>query len=142
MSCTNELGDLLRARGFRMTPQRHAILHILKASSKHVSPAQVYEQACQAVPGITETTVYRTLEFLAENGLVQPALNGDRHLVYEVAGHDHHHLICSSCGMSFEVDHGLLEKLYQELESRSGYQLTAHHLTLFGLCPACQDHNP
>ena len=48
---------------------------------------------------MTEATVYRTLEFLAENGVVLSALNGNGHLVYEIAGHDHHHLICRSCGM-------------------------------------------
>jgi Fur family transcriptional regulator, ferric uptake regulator len=141
MSCTKELSDTLRARGFRMTPQRHTIMHILKASSRHLSPSQVFEQARMSVPGITEATVYRTLEFLVQAGVVQPTLDGNRHLVYEITGHDHHHLICRSCGMSLEVEHDLLRKLYKQLEVSSGYQLTNSHLTLIGLCPACQGKN-
>jgi Fur family transcriptional regulator, ferric uptake regulator len=137
MTCTQELSESLRALGFRMTPQRHAILHVLKASGKHLSPAQVFEQARRNVPGITEATVYRTLEFLAENGMAQPALNGGRHQVYEISGHDHHHLICSACGKSVEVEHHQIQKLYRQLEARSGFQLTSSHLTFFGLCPAC-----
>jgi Fur family transcriptional regulator, ferric uptake regulator len=141
MSCTKELSDTLRARGFRMTPQRHAIMHILKASSRHLTPSQVFDKARVSVPGITEATVYRTLEFLAQTGVVQPTLDGNRHLVYEITGHDHHHVICSSCGRSLEVEHDLLRKLYKQLEVSSGYQLTNSHLTLIGLCPACQGKN-
>ena len=138
MSCTRELAETLRARGFRMTPQRHAIIHILKASDQHLSPAQVYEKARQTVPGITETTVYRTLEFLAETGVLQPALNDHRHLVYEITGEEHHHIICSSCGAEVEIDHNLLEDLFQKLEDQSGYRMTTNHLTFFGLCLNCR----
>jgi Fur family transcriptional regulator, ferric uptake regulator len=138
MSCSNELGEILRARGFRMTPQRHAIIHILKVSGGHLSPNQVYEQARQTIPGITETTIYRTLEFLAENGLVQPALNGKRHLVYEITDHDHHHLICDSCGAEVNIAPGALQLAIDSLENQTGYRINAGHYTFFGLCPACK----
>jgi Fur family transcriptional regulator, ferric uptake regulator len=141
MSCTKELEELLRARGFRMTPQRHAIMHILKASNQHLSPAQVYEEAQKTVSGITKATVYRTLEFLAEAGVLQPALNGYRHLVYEIAGHEHHHIICNSCGATFGVEHDLLQDLFEELEARSGYQMSVNHLSFFGLCPKCKSNS-
>jgi len=138
MSCTTELSELLRGRGYRMTPQRHAILHILKASGEHLSPAQVYEQARESVPGITEPTVYRTLEFLAENGIVQPAFNEKRHLVYEISGHDHHHLICSVCGAQVEIEPKALLKAIANLESETGYRINAEHITFFGLCSTCR----
>ncbi len=138
MSCTKELSDILRRRGFRMTPQRHAIMHILKASGEHLSPSQVYEQARQTVPGVTEPTVYRTLEFLAANDLVQPALNENRHLVYEIAGHDHHHLICSSCGAQVNIEPEALLNAISSLEDQTGYHINASHITFFGLCPKCK----
>jgi Fe2+ or Zn2+ uptake regulation protein len=138
MSCSKELAESLRARGFRMTPQRHAIIHILKVCGQHLSPSQVYEEARKTVPGITETTVYRTLEFLADTEVLQPALNDHRHLVYQIAGEEHHHILCSSCGAEVEIDHDLLEDLFHKLEDRSGYQMTTNHLTFFGLCPQCK----
>ena len=76
MSCAEQYTPQLRERGFRMTPQRMAILHILHHSGEHLTPGEVYQQASQDVPGITEATVYRTLEFLAENGLAQSAHTG------------------------------------------------------------------
>jgi Fe2+ or Zn2+ uptake regulation protein len=72
MSCADEYTPKLRARGYRMTPQRLAILHVLHHSGGHLSPAEVYERAHAQLPGLTESTVYRTLEFLAENGLARP----------------------------------------------------------------------
>ena len=138
MSCASEYASQLRARGFRMTSQRLAILHVLRHAGTHLSPREVYLQAKQDLPTLTEPTVYRTLEFLAKNGLVRAAHTGNGHLRYEMAGNDHHHLVCRSCGDEIEVDHALLEHLYRELESTSGYVRIDSHMTFFGLCPACQ----
>ena len=138
MSCADEYAPQLRARGYRMTSQRLAILHVLHHSGGHLSPAEVYEKALVELPSLTETTVYRTLEFLAVNGLAHPAHMGSGHLVYQIAGHDHHHLKCRVCGSELEVEHALLADLYKKLERTSGYQLTDSHLTFFGLCPKCQ----
>ena len=138
MSCSSTYTPQLRARGYRMTTQRLAILHVLHHSGKHLSPVEVYERARAELPGLTETTVYRTLEFLAENGLVRPAFMGSGHLVYEIARHEHHHLKCRICGTETEVQHALLKNLYGQLESESGFRLTDSHVTFFGICPDCQ----
>jgi Fe2+ or Zn2+ uptake regulation protein len=121
-----------------MTPQRLAILHVLHHSGKHLSPAEVYDQARGETRGLTETTVYRTLEFLSDNGLARPALMGNGHRVYQIARHAHHHLMCRNCEKELEVDHSVLKAMYQKLESASGYKLTEGHVTFFGLCPDCQ----
>lgn len=138
MSCAGDYALELRSRGYRMTSQRMAILHVLQHSGKHLSPTEVYDQARDELPGLTETTVYRTLEFLVENGFARSAHMGTGHLVYEIARHEHHHLKCRICGNEIEVEHALLTKLYRQLESASGYRLTDSHLTFFGLCPDCQ----
>ena len=138
MTCSEDYAPQLRARGYRMTPQRHAILHTLCHSGEHLTPIEVFEQTREQLTGLTETTVYRTLEFLAKNGFARPAHMGNGHLVYEIARHEHHHLICRNCGNEMEVEHSLLKNIYQELESASGYKLTDSHITFFGLCPDCQ----
>jgi len=60
----DDYARLLRAQGFRLTPQRLTILTILRHSGRHLSPLEIYQQAHQAMPGITEATVYRTLNWL------------------------------------------------------------------------------
>jgi len=142
MTCILEYAPQLRARGFRMTPQRMAILHALRRAGTHLSPTEVYKQARRELPGLTEPTVYRTLEFLAENGLAYPSSSGSGHLTYQIAGEDHHHVACRVCGSEIEVEHALLEGLYRKLESTSGYLRIDSHVTFFGVCPECQKTNP
>ena len=141
MSCASQYAPQLRARGYRMTAQRMAILHVLHHSGTHLSPNEIYKQAKKELSGLTEPTVYRTLEFLAENGLVHSSNSGKHHLTYQIAGDDHHHVICRLCGSEIEVRHQLLEGLYRKLESTSGYARIDSHITFFGVCPECQKAN-
>lgn len=139
MSCAAEYAPQLRARGFRMTSQRMAILHVLRHEGTHLSPADVFKKARKELPGLTEPTVYRTLEFLADNGLVRPSYAANGHLSYEITGNDHHHMVCRNCGAEIEVEHLLLESLYRLLETTSGYRSIDSHVTFFGICPKCQN---
>jgi Fe2+ or Zn2+ uptake regulation protein len=115
-----------------------AILHVLRHEGIHLSPAEVYKKALAELPGLTEPTVYRTLEFLAENGLVHSSQSGNGHLTYEIVGTDHHHVICRLCGSETEVGHAMLKSLYQKLETTSGFKNIDSHVTFFGICPECQ----
>ncbi len=138
MSCGAQYTDQIHARGFRMTPQRLAILHVLRHEDRHMTPVEVYERARKSVPGLTEATVYRTLEFLAENGIALAAHVGSGKLVYELTAHNHHHLICRLCGKTVEIEHAPLASLYEKLGASTGFRLDSSHVTLFGLCPDCQ----
>ena len=128
----------LHSRGFRVTSQRMAILHVLRHSQTHLSPTEIYERARHALPGLTEPTVYRTLEFLARNDLARSTQTGNGHLMYEIAGSDHHHLVCRECGSEVEIKDALYKAANAKLESFTGYILKNNHVTLFGLCPKCQ----
>lgn len=138
MSCESELTKELRELGFRVTPQRRVILHILRHANQHLTPAQIYQQAQENLPGLTETTVYRTLEFLAQTGLAQAAFGSSGRRAYEISDHHHHHLICRQCGKEIEISHVKLESLCTELEASTDFKLSQNHITIFGICPNCQ----
>jgi Fur family transcriptional regulator, ferric uptake regulator len=138
MSCAVDYAPQLRARGFRMTSQRLAILHVLHHEGTHLSPSQIYKQAREEFPGLTEPTVYRTLDFLTKNGLVRQSHSHGGHRTYQIARDDHHHVVCRVCGTEIEVEHTLVENLYRKLESTSGYLRIDSHVTFFGICPKCQ----
>jgi Fur family ferric uptake transcriptional regulator len=129
---------MLRSRGYRMTPQRLAILQALHDGG-HLSPAQIYQRVQQT--GMTEATVYRTLEFLAGNGILLVANRGNGHLAYELSSESHHHIICRTCGAQVDVAPELLEPVIHQMESETGYRLNAGHLTFFGLCPECRSNS-
>jgi Fe2+ or Zn2+ uptake regulation protein len=127
----------LRSQGYRLTPQRLAILEVLRSANGHLTPSKIYQQVVADLPGLTEATVYRTLNFLAEKGLVLVAHLGRGQLVYEIAEHDHHHLICKECGDMKEIDHLEIKTLYDQFLEDTGYQINTIHATFFGLCPDC-----
>ncbi len=139
MSCGSEYAPQLRASGFRMTSQRMAILHVLRHSGAHLSPTEIFKKAQRDLPSLTEPTVYRTLEFLEKNGLAISSQVDNRKLVYEIAGRNHHHLICQLCGANFEVAPEALEPTIRQLEKSSGYRFINSHVTFFGICPECQE---
>ena len=130
--------DWLREQGYRLTPQRLAILEVLKSAKGHLTPTEIYHRVVENLPGMTEATIYRTLNFLAEQGLVLVAHVGRGQLVHEITDHDHHHLICRQCGEMTEIDHLQLTALYEQFLDNTGYQINTIHSTFFGLCPDCQ----
>lgn len=132
----------LREQGRRLTPQRLLILQILEEDGGHLAPAEIFQRAALLLPGLTEATVYRTLDFLTRNGLALVAHVGNGRLVYESAAHNHHHLICRDCGETVEIEHDLLETLYKQFEQRTGYHIDCCHVTFFGLCPHCISKSP
>ena len=138
MSCEGKFTKQLSERGYRITPQRREILHILSHANTHLTPAEIFEEACRKLPNLTEPTVYRTLEFLAQIGLAQEAYSEKSKSAYEISDHTHHHLICRKCGQEVEISHIKVMALCKVLEDETGFQLMQNHLSFFGICPACQ----
>ena len=139
MTSSDSLNQL-RKSGYRLTPQRLAILQVLEETHGHLSAAEIFQSSAHRLPGLTEATVYRTLDFLVGHGLALVAHIGSGRMVYESAQHNHHHLICRKCGQSAEINHAELVALFKHFEKSTGYHIDASHVTFFGLCPDCQDH--
>lgn len=141
MTCTpNHLAKQVRDKGFRLTPQRMAILNALHAAGGHLSATEVFAHVQISTPGMTEPTVYRTLEFLTQNQLVHATHAGGGKMEFELARHQHHHIICQACGTEQEITQYQLQMLYDQIEAITGYRLIENHLTFTGLCPQCKNN--
>lgn len=139
MTCSPEhLASQIREKGFRLTPQRVAIVNALHAAGGHLTALEIYSQVRGSTPGLTEPTVYRTLDFLVENELVRVTHTGGGKLAYELARHQHHHMVCRVCGQEQEVSQAQLQAIYDQMEQITGYRLTESHITFSGLCPNCK----
>lgn len=131
------IADRIRSLGYRMTPQRLSIIHLL-CDSEHIAPTEIHQQLISLYPGFTEPTVYRTLNFLNKLGIVRATHVGNGKLHYELARDNHHHIQCHRCGRRTLLTSETLQPLFERLEVQTGYLLTQHHLTLSGLCPNCK----
>jgi len=135
----DEVLELLRQRGHRMTAQRRAIVVEIMASRGHIAPADLVERVRSQVPGVNASTIYRTLELLEEVGILTHA-HGERGPEYHHAhAHDHVHLICSSCGARRSVAAGELNQAAQEFRSATGFHPDFTHFAVFGTCEECRD---
>lgn len=128
----------LRARGFRMTPQRMMVLEAVEASDDHISAEEIFRQAHARYPYLNISTVYRTLELLKSEGLVAESDLGGGRLVYHPAGKaHHHHLVCRKCGGVQDVDESVFDRLSLELKQKYGFIAELEHMAIFGTCKKC-----
>jgi Fur family ferric uptake transcriptional regulator len=135
----------LKRHGYKLTPQRRAVIHALTSSPDHLTPAAVFEKVIKNHPGIGLVTIYRTLRLLAELNLICEIHAGDNCPSYTASTpQHHHHLICSGCGKVVDfAGANTIEPSLSALEARlsheSGFRIDDHLLEFTGLCRVCQD---
>ena len=133
-----QLSEQIRHKGFRMTNQRREIIRLLDGN-KHMTPTEICQRLEKEGQPFTEPTVYRTLEFLQEQGLVLVTHGLGRQLQYELTLEKHHHFYCSSCKQQHEVPAAVMEGVFGMVKHQTGFEIREDHLTLHGLCPVCQN---
>ena len=128
----------LKDAGLKITLPRVKILQILDgAASHHLSAEDVYKQLLVNDEEIGIGTVYRVLTQFEDAGLVKRHHFEGGHSVFEIAKTEHHdHIVCVKCGAVEEFTDDGIEQRQGEIAESFGYQLTDHHLNLYGLCPS------
>lgn len=136
----DEIIQHLRTQGHRLTPQRRLALEVLHQSNHHLSAEEIAQQIAVRYPSIRVdiATIYRTLNWLHDAGLVSETSLGKNHMVYAlVSQHQHHHLVCSQCQAALEADPAIFDTVRHELLQRYGFHARLEHLSIFGLCAEC-----
>ena len=129
----------LRARGYRLTPQRQLVLEAV-GELGHATPEELATAVRRRASGVNNSTVYRTLELLEEIGLVRHTHLGHGAPTYSVATDDDHvHLVCRDCGGVEEAGPELLAAVVERLEAERGFSVDVGHFAVFGRCRSCGD---
>ena len=127
----------LRARGYRLTPQRQLVLEAV-TSLGHATPDEIADRVRATASGVNISTVYRTLELLEELGLVTHAHLGHGAPTYHAADdNDHLHLVCRECGGIAEVSPTVLETAVGTIAADHGFTVDVGHFAIFGVCASC-----
>lgn len=130
---------LLRARGYRVTPQRLMVLEVLRTAGGHLSAEEIHAALRDRYPGLNLSTVYRTLQLFTRLGLLEQHDLGGGRRVYEWRTQpDHGHFLCEGCGRLEHLEGELLEPLRRSLEHIQGYRVHRVETTVIGLCPRCR----
>ena len=128
----------LRARGYRVTPQRQLVLEAV-TKLEHATPEEIWADVQQTARGVNISTIYRTLELLELLGLVRHTHLGHGAPRYHLAAEaEHVHLVCSECGTVTQLAPEAVGALVSALDSGYGFETDVGHLTVFGRCASCR----
>lgn len=141
----DELKENLKEKGYKLTPQRRAILDIIiEKEGQHLTAEEIYDEVKKICPDIGLATVYRTVLLLEEVNVIYKLDLNDGcsryELVHSDEEHRHHHLICDKCKKVIEVQDDLLEELEERIENSYKFKILDHSVKFFGVCSECCDN--
>jgi Fur family ferric uptake transcriptional regulator len=120
------------------TRSQERILNLLKSIKQSISAQNLYVELRNCNQSMGLATVYRSLEALKLEGLVQVRTLANGEALYSLVQQDKHHLTCLQCGNSIAIDQCPVHQLETELETSQSFKIFYHTLEFFGLCEKCQ----
>lgn len=138
MSAENWLAEL-RARGYRITAARRAVIETIAQSPRALNPTEVYDLGREIYPKLGLVTVYRTLEKLEELHLIQRIHQEQGCNAYLPHAEGHQHLlICEHCKKAVYFEGDDLDNFFGKVGKKHAFTVKDHWLQLFGICEECQ----
>src|ERR1700723_177210 len=136
------LQQALGARGIRLPKQRRLLLQVKETARRHLAAAEILERAQKIDPEVTRVTVYRTLDLLKRQGLIDELdllhLRGDRHFYESHGPRDHIHVACMKCGKVREFEGELYGELKRRISDDCGIATPLMRTEVGGVCDDCR----
>ena len=133
--------DTLHRKGLRNGGARRAVIELLGEQDCCLTAQEIFDRLRGSGRRVGIASVYRVLDLLTSEGLVQRIELGSGVARYEPVhsgGEHHHHLVCDACGKVEAFEDRGLEQAIHRLESRSGYAVAGHDVVLHGACSDCR----
>ena len=122
----------------RQTKQRAAVAEALESQGEFRSAQEIYDIVRRRGDSIGLTTVYRSLQSMADDGQVDVIVRGDGESVYrQCSPSHHHHLVCRSCRSTVEIDAPDVERWATDVAAQHGFRDVTHTVEVFGVCSRC-----
>lgn len=136
------LDEHVRGSGLKSSSKRSRILDVFLATAEHLSTEELHRLVRAKDPSIGYTTVYRTLKLLAECGLASEVEFHDGIVRYErgLNRRTHHHMVCTSCGNSFEFFAPEIDAIEQRIGKKFSFTPARHNFQIYGTCKICSAH--
>jgi Fur family transcriptional regulator, ferric uptake regulator len=129
--------EQLEERGFRSTGPRRAVVEAAARRAGRFTAREIHAEL--RAQGIGRATVFRTLDVLADLGILE-RIHSDQlgHTYTLCSERHHHHLICSGCASVQEVVSPSLERVLRTIAQQAGFRLETHLVEILGVCERCQ----
>lgn len=137
MQHLEELTAALRQEGFRITPQRVAILDYLLKTDDHPSAESIHKIIKEKYPMVSLSTIYKTLDLLREKKLVNE-IEVEGEARFDAHIDSHINLVCMNCGKIDDLDEESLNEIQNRAARKSKYHIIKGSFELFGYCSECK----
>lgn len=136
----------IQAKGERITLPRRLVIEALGQLHRHLTISDIQRQIQEDnhKQSLSDTTVYRVLQWLKDLELVSQTDMGKTGIVYALVSHPpHHHLICLICGNIEDIEDTAMQPLRDHLLNQHGFLPRIDHMAFYGICRECQSksHN-
>ena len=122
--------------GFKLTPQRIAILDYLNGNKEHPSAEEIYRAVSEKFPTMSFATVYNTLDALKKRGMLLEITIDPGKKRFDPDSEPHHHLMCTRCKKVVDI-HNKFDLTIPE-SARHGFEVTGDHIEFHGVCEQCR----
>ncbi len=130
--------DICRRLGLKATPQRLHIFRVVAETDEHPEADVIIAKVREVMPTVSADTVYRTLAFLEDNGLIQKLSRLHGCARYDANLRKHHHFVCVKCGAAWDFYCEKLDTFAVPDEVTNLGTVESLHAELHGICKACQ----
>lgn len=137
MQQLENLVSSLREQGFRITPQRIAIVDYLLKTEDHPSAEHIHKTIQKKYPMVSLSTVYKTLDLLKEKKLVNE-IEVDGETRFDAHTDEHINLVCMNCDKIEDIDEDSLKEIQARAAKKSKYLILKSNFDLFGYCSNCK----
>ncbi|ABV33333.1 MULTISPECIES: Fur family transcriptional regulator [Pseudothermotoga] len=128
----DQIVELLKTYGLKITPQRVEILKFLDSNRIHPTAQQIYEHVLSRVGSVSFTTVYNTLHTLEQIGSVKRIAIDDSLTIYDIDTSNHGHFVCKVCGRIYDIPYEIKADLPGKAERTE--------LIVYGVCRQCENY--
>ncbi|AMJ39933.1 Fur family transcriptional regulator [Anaerotignum propionicum] len=133
-----ETAQILREKGLKVTPQRIAVYNMLLNSTEHPNAETIYRALEPTNPTMSLATVYKTLDYFKQLGLVQELNVGEGSSRYDAVVKCHPHTVCMQCGKVQDLFLDELTEIHKKVKEELDFQVNCEQLILYGICGDCR----
>lgn len=130
--------SILQNANLKVTNARHAALVFFAESQKPVDAGELMTYLRKQKIEADKATVYRILDTFYAKEIITRMEFGEGKFRYELAGSEHHHLLCEKCGKIEDISDCHIGVLEKEIKKKKGFIVKRHSLEFYGVCNACQ----
>jgi len=135
----NDYENRIKEKGLKNTLQREAVYNVISEKDGPISAEEIYQELLKKKEKINLSTVYRTLETLSLNNIINKiTFDNEQKCFYDVTRVEHrHYLICLGCKKIIPLDYCPFEGIENEVFNKVGFKVTGHSFEIYGYCKDC-----